>query len=73
LFSQPPLDTIRDIGGPELIDKCLKDRELKDLWDSQNTGEQFTAKSLRRLILTALLKKMNNDEYGKVTFQSIIK
>lgn len=73
LFSEPPLNIIRDnIEWPKLIDKLLLDTDLINRWKETDPSEPFHAKWLRRLILVALLKKMNPDIYWSLSYNAII-
>lgn len=74
LFSEPPLDIIRDsVEWPRSIDKLLLDTDIRKRWNIENPNEPFHAKWLRRLILVALLKKMNPEKYWDLSYSIIIK
>jgi hypothetical protein len=70
LFSQKPLDVFLS-QKPEYIDKIKNDPIIQNLWRQMNPSEPMKLMDFRRLLMVAMMKNMNPEKYGHLTYREI--
>ena len=71
LFSPPPLNAfLKDISS---VDKWRNNPDVRRIWQRENPSEPFNTKNFRRLLMVAMLKKMNPETYGDLSYHAIAK
>ena len=72
LLQEPPFDTFLRWEMKD-FERWRNDPEITKIWNLSNPGEPFTDMSFRRLLMIGMMKKMNPEKYGKMSFNQIEK
>lgn len=70
LFSPKPLDVFLS-QDPEYIDKIKNDPIIQNLWRQMNPSEPMKLMDFRRLLMVAMMKKMDPEKYDNLSYREI--